>query len=245
MRANSTRRSASALGLSIRGFSEKGGSSIGYSPDMKEFARKNRGAITAIHRLIRKNFSAIQKGKRLWEPENSIAIKRTLTGSYKGGSNDLRGRRKANFRVTVGSEKFFVKAVIGRAEAANVLRGIGLLDRWLGKRAHNVDGFKVEVIKPELIYERGKLFYLVTKFYSWKEVEQVLDMRGKEADRVMKALDFINAEFEKSGKHLREIDPKNAFYEGRTNTVYLYDIYAFLKPRNSRLLKKSEAKGQN
>ncbi len=158
--------------------------------------------------MIKENFRQIRRGRKVADRDNNIVIKIKLTGSHKGGNYSIGRVDKLSFKVIAGGREFFVKSIKRRPEAVITLRGMRLLNGWLKDRRYLVKGFKVKLIKPLLIYERSGQAFLVTRFYKANQVKQIRDIKGDKGTELTEALEFIKQEFEKTGQHLREIDPK-------------------------------------
>ncbi len=218
-------RKLDSLGLKVKVFKPEKNMVLAYSPGMKRFVKRNEGLLTSVHQLIQENFRKIQKGKRVINDRKKIAIQRKLTGSYKGGSYDVKRVDKTSFNVQTEKNMFFVKIVRKRPEVIKTITGMKLVDKWLKKKKNKVGKFKVEIIKPLLFFEKENRSYQVSKFYKPEEVKQIRDIEGKKASELIETMKFIEKELGKTGQQIREINPKNAFYNNRTNTILLYDIY--------------------
>lgn len=194
---------------------------LAYSREFREFARKNRGIVRA-YQLIRDNLEILRGGrKEVVDEKNGITIREDATGSYKGGDFSR------TYRASIGGHDFFVKRTTVRIAGAT-LSALRFLDDYLRTKNYQIGGFKVQIIKPHLIYEstEPKVCYLVTDFYHKDEVTQVSDMQSKLGEKVKEAVLALRrgSKADSLGGQIVEIELYNAFYHKGTNTIFIYDI---------------------
>ncbi len=210
------------------------------SPKMMFLIKK---AIRANHK--KEAVTIIEKNK------SKATIKRENTGTWKGMSNF------GTYRVSIGKQKWFVKLERGNLNhLETLLVRFGavrtMINDWKGK----INGFRVRLIEPELIYydKKSREIFLATKFFEKHEVKLMSDIfsqagrpnqystepmlprtKKREAliDKLTPVVYRIQGEIEERTL-TREQRLPNLFYEEKTNTIWIFDMGAVNQNVNRR-----------
>ncbi len=216
----SKRNSRRLIGLQVK---ERGAKLLARSVETKQLVREKKGLFLKTYGLIEKNFEDFRNGAEFNDKEGGLHIKKANTGSRKGSHNQM------TLKVSAQGREFFIK-IFELKDYLNVLKGIRTVEDYLRRRNYKIENVTIRVIKPHLLYEnratgRG---YLVTDFFNESEVILVHDMpkKSEERKRIINAIEVLRKPLEY--KHdVIEIQPFNAFYCQKTDTVLLFDLQHF------------------
>jgi len=155
----------------------RGNNFFGYSTEFKKFASENKQALLKAFRLLQKNKMWLTdlktKIKRIvFDSTNKIEICEATTGGYTGSAR--------TFKVKIKEKEFFVKSMhlhnAYKKERNEYYtertRQIKKLETYLAKNNYSINGFKIKLIKPHLLYKK----FLVTDFFNEQEVIQASDL---------------------------------------------------------------------
>ncbi len=193
-----------------------------YSPEAKEFVRKNSGVLLEAHRLINENLLELLRGEPVSNKEKTITIKKAATGSSKGE------RKFFSAKVTVKENYFFLK-IVNQAVAREIMEASDRMEKLLQKTNYKINGITVRQIKPHIVYENWmqKMTFVVTDFFEETQVVQVSDMPKTIIKRKIETV--LEQLWRKTDRQFPEdpldISTKNAFYNKKTRTILLYDFF--------------------
>ena len=190
---------------------------IGYSPEFKEFIKKNRGTFTYARKLMIQNLGKIIKGETI--ESNGIRMRQEQTGEdYHPGRP-----RRLSIRATTKGYDFFIRWSVGTSEHLFSLTAHNRAQKALEQIGHKFKGYNVQLIKPHFLYraetKKEPIIIKVTDFYKENEVVSAGIIKSIKFKRVLKELE----DYMYSNK-VYDASSQNAFYAPRTRTILLFDI---------------------
>ena len=190
---------------------------LAYHPGVRK-VNGGKAAFVPTYRLLRDNLERLRSGETVVDAKHGISMVRAATGSYKGAMNTI------TVKAVMGGKEFFIKMGI-KTEGIRLIGAAHLADKYLKRIGHKVAGFKVEVIKPHIVYDnpRNDRTYYATDFYNQGEVIQAIDAEGPLKERLDIAIKRLKEGMEEP-LGLRGIASKNAFYHPKTGTIMLFDL---------------------
>lgn len=199
--------------------------SLAYTPKFKKFVGKNNHIILRVKKLITTYFDGLRSGEEVKTKDGKVSIVRYASGKNKGAANLI------TLRARVEKRLFFIKIIQGKDN--RLAQRYDLAEILLLKLGRKINGFTVRIIKPQLIYtegikdrslsKQGRTFF-VSDFIDQSKVVQPNNYFGKERDRIYETLGEVS-DFMKQEGVILDNPHLNSFYEQKTKTIYLYDIW--------------------
>ena len=188
---------------------------VAYSPEFKAFVNENRSVLLPTYRLIQDNFGRLKQGHSVVDKQKGIQIQRAVESS---------SERRLHLKVGVLGKEFFVKVGL-EGKCDDLLRGIEVAERFFEERGNKIEGFKVKVVRPHLFYDSNRpgVNYTVTDFFKQGEVILVRDLLGGKGQEIFDAITRIRPKLE--AQHVHDLRWQNLFYNTKTDTVLITDLY--------------------
>ncbi|MCX6801429.1 MAG: hypothetical protein NTZ73_04545 [Candidatus Diapherotrites archaeon] len=190
-----------------------------YSPEMKDFVRKNKGILIPTYRLIEKNKKRLEKGEIISDRKRGIKIQHGATGT------DLGSMHEMLLKVTAGNKEFFVKTYPPGMDVERTANAYLQMEGVLESINHRIGKINIRTIKPNVIYGRGGgSMYFVTDFFNKGEVVQLRDSKIRFVPAFMAMLKLKKAVESAKLPVYCDIGTHNMFYIPETKTILLYDL---------------------
>jgi|GEM_PF-1909182 len=189
--------------------------------------------INTVYKFLRRNVLQIAKTQNFRAEVGGVLLEKKWTGSAPGSNN--MALLKATLTSGGRKKSFFIK--IHGKSSARVVAGANQIERILKAHDHQIGEMNVRIIKPIIVHDAKKvdkfsiwpISFFVSKFFG-EEVTLVNDMHSIEKKhQALHTLDLLDQIIAKEiyvqTNHIerRELIAINAFFNEKTNTLYLFD----------------------
>jgi len=197
------------------------------SPQMKK-------TINTVYKFLRRNVLQIAKAQHYRAEVGGVLLEKKWTGSVEGLNHTA--LLKATLTFGGAKKSFFIK--IHGKPSTRVVEGMNQMERILKQQNHQIGGMSVRTIKPIIVHDAKKVYkgsiwpmsFFVSKFFGEEDVMLVNDLKSHEKKRrALHTLDLLDQviarEIHIQTNHIerRELFAINAFFNEKTNTLYLFD----------------------